>query len=72
MVTTSRGGWFASVAVLDEEGYEIVCRDAARNGHEVTTAAGVHGCARGLTIWRAARDLPRRPTGQVSEFKNTV
>ena len=28
--------WLASVAVLDEGGYEIVRRDSSRNEHEVT------------------------------------
>ncbi|MFB7176054.1 hypothetical protein ACFCYM_35485 [Streptomyces sp. NPDC056254] len=30
--------WFASVAVLDEGGYEIVRRDTTRNEHDVSTA----------------------------------
>ncbi|MER7828494.1 hypothetical protein ABTX85_38880 [Streptomyces sp. NPDC096097] len=60
--------WFASVAVLDEGGYEIVRRDATRNEHEVTTATSINDIARDLTIWMAARDFPGRPTRQVSEF----
>ncbi|MGP3638730.1 hypothetical protein ACTU45_36575 [Streptomyces sp. 24-1644] len=59
--------WFASVAVLDEGGYEIVRRDSVRSEHEVTTATGINDIARDLTIWMAARDFPRRPTKQVSE-----
>ncbi|GHI20290.1 hypothetical protein Shyd_16610 [Streptomyces hydrogenans] len=35
--------WFASVAVLDEGGYEIVRRDTTRNEHEVTTATDING-----------------------------
>ncbi|CAL9324661.1 hypothetical protein [Streptomyces sp. SudanB66_2053] len=54
--------WFASVAVLDEGGYEIVRRDASRNEHEVTTAMSINDIARDLTIWMASRDFPGRPT----------
>ncbi|MGW9412340.1 hypothetical protein [Streptomyces diastaticus] len=60
--------WFASVAVLDEGGYEIVRRDTTRNEHEVTTTTSINDIARDLTIWMAARDFPGRPTMQVSEF----
>ncbi|WP_329425335.1 hypothetical protein [Streptomyces sp. NBC_01268] len=60
--------WFASVAVLDEGGYEIVRRDTSRDEHEVTTATSISNIARDLTIWMAARDFPGRPTKQVSEF----
>ncbi len=41
--------WFASVAVLDEGGYEIVRRDTTRNEHTVTTATSVNDIARDLT-----------------------
>jgi hypothetical protein len=58
----------ASVAVLDEGGYEIVRRDTARDEHEVTTATGVDTIARDLTLWMAARDFPGRPTKQVTDF----
>ncbi|WP_432116156.1 hypothetical protein [Streptomyces sp. S1] len=60
--------WFASVSVLDEGGYEIVRRDTTRNEHEVTTATGINGIARDLTIWIAARDFPGRLNRQVSTF----
>ncbi|MFF8732890.1 hypothetical protein ACF073_41490 [Streptomyces sp. NPDC015171] len=60
--------WFASVAVLDEGGFEIVRRDTVRNEHEVTTATSINDIARDLTIWLAARDFPRRPTKQGSDF----
>ncbi|WP_432190683.1 hypothetical protein [Streptomyces sp. Tue6028] len=60
--------WFASVAVLDEGGYEIVRRDTTRDEHEVTTTSSINDIARDLTIWMAARDFPGRPTKQVSEF----
>ncbi|MFH8624058.1 hypothetical protein ACH4A8_19490 [Streptomyces vietnamensis] len=59
---------FASVAVLDEGGYEIVRRDTAHNGHEVTTATSINDIARDLTIWMAARDFPGRPTRQVHDL----
>ncbi|WP_331750018.1 hypothetical protein OG529_36250 (plasmid) [Streptomyces longwoodensis] len=64
--------WFASVAVLDEGGYEIVRRDASRNEHEVTTATSPNDIARDLTIWMAARDFPGRSARQVSESENSV
>ncbi|MFJ6793993.1 hypothetical protein [Streptomyces sp. NPDC091268] len=60
--------WFASVAVLDEGGYEIVRRDTTLNEHEITTATSIKDIARDLTTWMAARDFPGRPTRQVSEF----
>ncbi|MFD8717774.1 hypothetical protein ACFV2H_07070 [Streptomyces sp. NPDC059629] len=60
--------WFASVAVLDAGGYEIVRRDTSRNEHEVTTATSINDIARDLTIWMAARDFPGRPTRQVTDF----
>ncbi|WP_103501341.1 hypothetical protein [Streptomyces sp. SM14] len=60
--------WFASVAVLDEGGYEIVRRDTTRNERGVTTLTSINDIARDLTIWMAARDFPGRPTRQVSEF----
>ncbi|MFF0276968.1 hypothetical protein [Streptomyces sp. NPDC004330] len=58
--------WFASVAVLDEGGYEIVHRDTTCDEHEVTTATGTQDIARDLTIWMAARDFPARSNSQVS------
>jgi len=45
--------WFATVAVLDEGGYEIVRRDATRREHEVITASD-------LTIWLATRGFSGR------------
>ncbi|MFB8392983.1 hypothetical protein [Streptomyces yangpuensis] len=60
--------WFASVAVLDEGGYEIVRRDTTRNKHDVTTATSINDITRDLTIWMAARDFPGRPTKQIREF----
>ncbi|MFC9177670.1 MULTISPECIES: hypothetical protein [Streptomyces] len=60
--------WFASVAVLDGGGYEIVRRDTTRNEHGIATAASADDIARDLTVWMAARDFPGRPSRQVSEF----
>ena len=60
--------WFASVAVLDEGGYEVVRRDTTRNEHDVTTSTSINQIARDLIIWMAARHLPGRPTRQVTDF----
>lgn len=60
--------WFASVAVLDEGGYEVVRRDTARKEHEVTTSTSPNDIARDLTVWLAARHYPGRPTNQVTDF----
>jgi hypothetical protein len=60
--------WFASVAIPDEGGFEIVRRDTTRNEHEVTTATSINDIAHNLMIWLAARDFPGRPTRQVSEI----
>lgn len=43
--------WFATVALHDEAGYEIVRRDPARGEHEVTTDAAIDRIASDLTIW---------------------
>ena len=48
--------WFASVAVLDEGGYEVVRRDTARGEHEVTTGTSINLIAKDLTIWMAGRN----------------
>lgn len=47
--------WFASVAVTDDGGYEVVRRDTQRREHEVTTSLDRGEIARDLTIWMAAR-----------------
>ncbi|MGP4083987.1 hypothetical protein [Streptomyces sp. KR55] len=60
--------WFASVAVLDEGGYEIVRRDTTRRAHEVTTDTSIGRIANDLIIWLAARDFPGRPTRQTNAF----
>ncbi|MFJ8024523.1 hypothetical protein [Streptomyces sp. NPDC096311] len=60
--------WFASVAVLDEGGYEIVRRDATRREHQVDTHTSIGRIAGDLIIWLAARDFPGRPAQQTSTF----
>ncbi|MFC8672667.1 hypothetical protein ACFUEN_08335 [Streptomyces griseorubiginosus] len=64
--------WFASAAVLDEGGYEIVRRGSSRNEHEVTWATSINDIAHDLTIWLAARNFPGRPTRQITEFRNSA
>ncbi|GAA3475675.1 hypothetical protein [Streptomyces yanii] len=58
--------WFASVAVLNEGGYEIVRRDTTRNEHEVTTATGIEDIAEDLTIWLTARHFTGRSTRSIT------
>ncbi|KUN57177.1 hypothetical protein AQJ46_48235 [Streptomyces canus] len=60
--------WFASVAVCDEGGYEIVLRDSTRREHKVTTETDVGAIANDLIIWLAARNFPGRPTQHTSTF----
>ncbi|MER5348523.1 hypothetical protein ABT030_51665 [Streptomyces mirabilis] len=60
--------WFASVAVLDEGGYEIVRRDTTRREHEVNTETSTGQIANDLIVWLAARDFPGRSTQQASTF----
>ncbi|WP_405817944.1 hypothetical protein OG241_24660 [Streptomyces sp. NBC_01390] len=50
-------GWFASVAVLDEGGYEIVRRDTTRREHHVTTENDIGPITSDLITWLAARDF---------------
>ncbi|MFJ4483546.1 hypothetical protein ACIP3D_14455 [Streptomyces longwoodensis] len=64
--------WFASAAVLDEGGYEIVRRDVSRNEHGVTATTSINDIARDLTIWMAARDFPGRSARQRSESEHSV
>ncbi|MFG2416205.1 hypothetical protein [Streptomyces goshikiensis] len=47
--------WFASVAVLDEGGYEIVRSDTTRREHDVTIETSTDRIAGDLTKWLAAR-----------------
>lgn len=48
--------WFASVAVLDEGGYEVVLRDMRRQIHELTVEQSVGRIAKDLTVWMAGRN----------------
>ncbi|MEU6896053.1 hypothetical protein ABZ934_30745 [Streptomyces sp. NPDC046557] len=47
--------WFASVAVLDNGGYEIVRRDTTRHEHDVVVETSTDHIAGDLTKWLAAR-----------------
>lgn len=47
--------WFASVAVLDEGGYEVVRRDTSRREHDVSVETAIGPIAGDLTKWLAAR-----------------
>ncbi|MFF0429093.1 hypothetical protein ACFYUJ_32490 [Streptomyces sp. NPDC004520] len=47
--------WFASVAVLDEGGYEIARRDSTRREHDITIESSINRIAGDLTTWLAAR-----------------
>ncbi|MFD9531365.1 hypothetical protein [Streptomyces goshikiensis] len=47
--------WFASVAVLDDGGYEVVRRDATLREHDVTVETSKDRIAGDLTKWLAAR-----------------
>ncbi|MFJ4839315.1 hypothetical protein [Streptomyces sp. NPDC088746] len=60
--------WFASVAVLDEGGYEVVRHDTTRREHDVLTETSIARIARDLTIWMAARNFPEQPTQHTSNF----
>jgi len=60
--------WFASVAVIDEGGYEIVRRDTADREHQVDTDTSISRITSGLIVWLAARDLPGRSVQQSGDF----
>lgn len=62
--------WFASVAVLEDGGYEVVRRDASRREHEVRVEASLSRIANDLTTWMAARHFTALPTPHVSTFQN--
>lgn len=47
--------WFASVAVLDEGGYEVVRRDTSRREHDVSVETTIGRIAGDMTKWLAAR-----------------
>lgn len=63
--------WFTSVAVLEDGGYEVVCRDASRSEHEVRVEASLSRIASDLTIWMAARHFTEQPNPHVNTFQNT-
>ncbi|WP_162625156.1 hypothetical protein [Streptomyces cadmiisoli] len=46
------------MAVLDEDGYEIVRRDTRRNEHGVAALTSINDVARDLIIWLAAHCFP--------------
>ncbi|MFC4470633.1 hypothetical protein ACFPH6_40115 [Streptomyces xiangluensis] len=46
--------WLASVAILDEGGYETVHRDTTRPEHKVTIETDINRIAGDLTKWLAA------------------
>ncbi|MET8786061.1 hypothetical protein [Streptomyces sp. NPDC004589] len=60
--------WFASVAVLDEGGCEIVLRDTTRREHEVTTEGNIGHIANDLIHWLAGRHFPGRPISPISDL----
>ncbi|WP_432083607.1 hypothetical protein [Streptomyces sp. WAC 04229] len=47
--------WFASIAVLDQGGYEIVRRDTTHREHDVTIESSIDRIACDLTKWLSAR-----------------
>ncbi|GHH07050.1 hypothetical protein [Streptomyces lanatus] len=57
--------WFASVAVLEEGGFEIVRRDTTHREHTVHTTHDIGRIASDLTIWLAARTYPDGASDQL-------
>lgn len=47
--------WFASVAVLETGGYEIIRRDTSRREHAVAVETGIDQIAGDLIKWLASR-----------------
>ncbi|MHA4816829.1 hypothetical protein ACXZ65_21005 [Streptomyces aculeolatus] len=47
--------WFASVALIDKGGYEIVRRDVTKHEHHVDTETDIGRIALDLTIWIVGR-----------------
>ncbi|MEV1023037.1 hypothetical protein [Streptomyces sp. NPDC050264] len=60
--------WFASVAVLEGQGFEIACRDPAYREHKVHTDTNIGRIALDLIVWLAARNLPGQPARPVPEI----
>lgn len=50
--------WFATVAVLEEGGYDVVRRDPSRGEHEAATRTQPARIAHDLTRWAAGRPAP--------------
>ncbi|MFD9904076.1 hypothetical protein [Streptomyces sp. NPDC059063] len=63
--------WFASVAVLDEGGYEVVRRDTTRREHDVATETSIDRIARDLTTWLAARGSCGQPAQHTDNLHTT-
>ncbi|MET9498139.1 hypothetical protein [Streptomyces sp. NPDC006552] len=64
--------WFASVAVLEEGGYEIVCRDSARHEHKVHTESDISRIALDLIVWLAARNIAGQRARRGTDFQDTA
>ncbi|WP_037898429.1 hypothetical protein [Streptomyces sp. NRRL S-920] len=58
--------WFASVAVVEEDGFEIVRRDSACREHTVHTETDIARIAVDLIVWLASR--PGRPARRANDF----
>ncbi|MBD0676020.1 hypothetical protein [Streptomyces sp. CBMA156] len=52
--------WYASVALEDEGGYEVVLRDPSCREHVVATETSAEKIARDLILWIARRDFRGR------------
>ncbi|MBO1337251.1 hypothetical protein [Streptomyces sp. VRA16 Mangrove soil] len=63
--------WFASVAVLDEDGFEIVRRDSSRREHTVHTETDIGRISADLIVWLASRNFPGRPDRRDTNSWNT-
>ncbi|MEU6673857.1 hypothetical protein [Streptomyces sp. NPDC046925] len=58
---TDDPAWFASVAVLEGQGFEVVRRDPAYREHKVHTDSDISRIAFDLIVWLAARNLASQP-----------
>ncbi|MFI6090744.1 hypothetical protein [Streptomyces sp. NPDC051218] len=65
---TDDPAWFASVAVLEEGGYEIVRSDSARYEHQVHTETDISRIALDLIIWLTTRNIPGQPAKRGTDF----
>lgn len=64
--------WYASVAVLEGQGFEIVLRDAAFREHKVHTDTNIDRIASDLIVWLAARNVSGRPARPTSDMPSTA